>query len=74
MFSLIFNRPLITLQLNDGFDNRYVELLHAVGADNAIYGPDFTEVNHIQTDYPKANNRLQELRVPSLDYLKENLR
>ena len=73
VFSLIFNRPLIALQLNDGFDNRYVELLHAVGADNAIYGPNFTEVNHIQTDYSKVNNRLQELRVPSLDYLKENL-
>lgn len=74
VFSLIFNRPLIALQLNDGFDSRYVDLLHAVGAGNAVYGLNFTNEPYRQIDYSQVNCRLQELRIPSIDYLKRNLK
>lgn len=73
VFSLIFNRPLMALQLNDGYDSRYVELLHAVGAENAIYDIDFLNKDMKQIDYSEVNKKMDLLRYPSLEYLKKNI-
>lgn len=73
VFSLIFNRPLIALQLNDGYDSRYVELLHAVGAENAIYDVDFLNKDMKEIDYSEVNKKMDLLRYPSLEFLKKNI-
>lgn len=73
VFSLIFNRPLMALQLKDGYDNRYVELLHAVGAENAIYDVDFLNKDMKEIDYSEVNKKMDLLRYPSLEYLQKNV-
>lgn len=70
VFSLIFNRPLMALQLNDGYDGRYVELLRNVGACDAIYGLDYANTNIRSLDFNVVNEKLLELRAPSLEYLR----
>ena len=73
VFSLIFNRPLMALQLNDGYDGRYVGLLDAVCAKDAIYGFDFSKEDIKPVDYSLVNQKLAELRNPSLDFLRKSL-
>lgn len=43
VFSLIFEKPLMSIVLDDGFDNRYVSLLEKVHASNALVGKDMND-------------------------------
>ena len=73
VFSLIFNRPLMALQLNDGYDRRYVGLLNAIGASEAVYGLNYANTVIRPIDYAVVNENLDSLRKPSLDFLREAL-
>lgn len=67
-FSLIFKRPLLVYKLNDGFDDRCINLLHSLNASYCLKElyeqPEFAKM-----DYPSINARLSVLRAQSLTYL-----
>lgn len=70
VFALIFNRPLYSFKLNSVRDERYVNLLTEVNAQNAIAEftdePDeFPDIN-----YQIINAKIEEMRQKSIDYLK----
>lgn len=68
-FSLIFERPLYSVKLNDDKNGRYESLLNAIGAESMLVNLDFIpEVRDI--DYEPIRARLGELRQGSIDYLK----
>lgn len=69
VFSLIFNKPLSVVCLNDGHDDRYVDLMRSVNACEALVktGDPF-HMNLI--DYQKINSKISELRRSSMSYLK----
>lgn len=68
VFGLIYNKPMTVIQLNDGHDDRYVNLLKAVGAENALISivEPFVEK---KIDYTVVNTKIEELRKHSLEYL-----
>jgi len=71
VFSLIFGRPLYSVRMRDGGgDNRYVNLLQALGAENLLVevGEDLPLSGH---DTDNIQPRLKELRVDSLSYLSQ---
>lgn len=73
VFSVVFNRPLYSVKLHDGYDGRYVNLLENLGMSECLIEMD-TEVDSIpHIDYENVNNRLLSFRMPSLNYLKNNL-
>lgn len=67
-FSVIFNRPFYTIKLNDGADSRSSSLLDSVNLKDRMIGindlPTFTLI-----DYTSINNKLNELRKNSQDFL-----
>lgn len=67
-FSIVFNRPFYTIKLNDGWDTRSQSLLTLLGLTDRIAdattSPVFTEI-----DYSSTNQKLEELRSNSQDYL-----
>ena len=71
-FSIIFNRPFYTIQLNDGADSRSSSLLNALGLENRMIkigdSPNFSSI-----DYTLINERLDKLRKQSQDFLLNNL-
>lgn len=71
-FSLIFNRSLYAIALEDGHDERYIGLLHTVGYEDAIVTPNFipTHINSVPEYIPK---RIRELSTLSMDYLIKSL-
>lgn len=71
-FSLIFNRPFYCVSLGDGYDNRSKSLLESLGLQSRLLdkstNPVFSEI-----EYLKVNERLNESRSQSLNFLKRNL-
>lgn len=72
VFSLIFNKPMSAICLNDGHDARYVELLNKLGAENALCSID-SDFNKSDIEYDLVNEKLRDLRMESLLYLKRIL-
>lgn len=70
VFSLIYEKPLMSVVLNDGYDNRYVELLDAIGASAALVDKNFNNGIFPKIDYKKVSMQRKKLAYPSLDYLK----
>lgn len=70
VFALIYEKPLMSVVLNDGYDNRYVELLNAVGASVALVDKELNSGIFPKIDYNKVSALRKNLAVPSLDYLK----
>lgn len=73
VFSVIFSRPLFSVKLHDGNDERYVNILNSIGMDKALVDLDFTEEIPIKIDCNRVNEALIELRETSIDYLKSAL-
>lgn len=73
-FALIFNRPLYAFRLNDGLDDRYVNLLEAINESNCILSLDDTPLNIPNVDTSKRTSKLNSLKRPSLDYLKNSIK
>lgn len=67
-FSVVFNRPFYTVQLNDGSDTRSQSLLVSLGLTDRIVdvsaSPNFTTI-----DYSLTNHKLEKLRQNSQEYL-----
>ena len=74
VFSLIFERQFYSVQLYDGHDGRYVNLLKLLGAEDAL--SDINIKNHslkkLNLNYSLINNNLATLRNKSLYYLSAN--
>ncbi|MEE3415228.1 MAG: polysaccharide pyruvyl transferase family protein [Prevotella sp.] len=68
VFGLIYNKPMTVIQLNDGHDGRYINLLKSVGAENALISitDPFSEK---KINYEIVNQRIEELRKSSINYL-----
>lgn len=73
VFSLIFNKPLMAIELHDGHDDRYSALLNTLGASDFIYGKNFTQEPLRTPDYSIINKKMDQLRKPSMEYLKNSI-
>ena len=75
VFSIIFNRPFITLNLEDGQDGRVANILRELDLGrNHIRIHDSYDNNYLgMYDAEKTNDRLKILRRESLDFLSSNL-
>jgi hypothetical protein len=69
-FSLIYNRPLYAVCYGDEQDARYVDLLTNLGANSMLADVD-SELAVQNIDYTSINRKMEELRQPSLNYLKQ---
>lgn len=71
VYSLIFNRPVYAFRTGSVRDERYVNLLAMVGAENVIQGLDDNQSEYPKMDYEKIDRILSEKRCRSLEYLKQ---
>lgn len=69
-FSLLFQKTFYALKTNDGKDIRYIDLMDALGIDRLIESDALPALCPTAIDYEKVNNKLKELRIDSLEYLK----
>lgn len=68
-FSIIFERELCCVKLNDGHDSRYIDLLNSLGASSFLVDRD-ESVSILDTDYKDIRTNLNEIRDNSIKYLK----
>lgn len=72
VFSVIFNRPFYTINLNDGWDTRSESFLKSISLENRLINlydtPTFTPI-----EYNDVNKKLYLLREKSQDFLLNNL-
>lgn len=73
VFSLLFQTPFYVLPLYDGYDLRYMELLHFIGAEDRIAGPE-DELQPLPVDFTPLLARLEEKRRSSFDFLDRALK
>lgn len=69
VFSLIFERPLMSIVLNDGLDNRYVSLLTKVCASKALVGQDMNDGVFPTLQYDEIRKQILSYVNPSIEYL-----
>lgn len=69
-FSLLFQKTFYALKTNDGKDIRYINLMEALGINRLIESNALPALCPTAIDYEKVNNKLKELRIDSLEYLK----
>lgn len=68
VFALIFERPLYSVLLHDGSDDRYENLLRTLEAEELLAETDF-DPQPFEFDYTKVRENLKKLRQDSLQYL-----
>lgn len=68
VFSLIMETPCYTVKLEDGFDDRYVDLLNAIGAGVGLVEKDF-EPTPFHLDFNDVKYRLGNYKKQSINYL-----
>ncbi len=68
-FSVIFNRPLYSVMLNDGHDGRCKNLLTQIGAEAMVVELDDFNPTPQSIDYTPINERVSNLRRESIEYL-----
>ena len=71
-FSLLFERPLYAVSLEDGRDSRYKELLGNIGASEMSVDKDFVPCP-LDIDYAPITYALNKLKYNSLQFLKDCL-
>lgn len=68
VFSILFRTPLCCYKLNDGHDDRYVDLLTSIGAECFLF-----ETNQIPeiryANYDSINEKLYNIKLSSVNYL-----
>lgn len=69
VFSIIFKKPLMSIVLDDGFDNRYINLLRSIGASDALVNKNLNEGVFPILNYRDISINLEKLKKPSIDYL-----
>lgn len=67
-FSLIFEKPFYTVALNDGADNRSINLLSNLSLNNRIINKN-SKVDFSHIDYSVVNKKLQDLILSSKSYI-----
>lgn len=73
VFSVIFSRPLFSIQLHDGNDSRYKNLLDSLGMTDALVDLDFSSEYPCKFDSAIIRRELTKLREPSLKFLRDNI-
>ena len=73
VFSIIFKKPFYAIRLNDGRDNRYVDLCAALGLSNQCIEADAGDIN-LTVDYSHVGERLQILNRQSKIFLNDSLK
>lgn len=70
VFSVIFETPCFAVRLDDGYDCRYVDLLHSLGTEGEkeIVKKDFVP-KPFNIDFKKMKNNLNTLRINSYEFL-----
>lgn len=69
-FSLIFNKPFYVFSLNDGHDDRCLDLLNKLGMSDYTVSIK-SQVNEIKyNDYKEVNHKLEKLREHSMAYIR----
>lgn len=71
VFSILFERQLYAITLNDGHDGRYVDMLLSLSLEDVIVSPDFIPDLH-SIDYSGVNGLLDKLKTKSISFLEEN--
>lgn len=70
-FSILFQKTFYALKTNDGKDIRYINLMEELGLDRLIESNDLPNLCPTVIDYKTVNNKLKELKIDSLEYLKK---
>lgn len=73
VFAIIYNKPLFSMKLNDGLDNRTQDLLSALGMKNRIITIEDNWDAIPQTDYEEVNKAVESLRLASMNFLLDNM-
>lgn len=73
VFSLLFHQPLYAFCLNDGGDDRYVDILRKVGASTCILDLDECPDVIPKMDWGTINDKLQFIKTNSMEFLESNL-
>ncbi len=73
VFALVFNKPLYSFKLNDGHDERYVDLLESIELHNCICDLNYTPTCLPKYDKTFISSKLTTLRKPSLFFLCSNI-
>ena len=69
-FSILFQKTFYALKTNDGKDIRYINLMGALGINRLTDSNALSTLCPTAIDYEMVNNKLKELRIDSLEYLK----
>lgn len=72
-FSLVFNTPFYAVKLNDGKDDRYVNLLNKLNASSRLI-ENGENVSMTEFDFEETNKHLEGYRTKSLAFLYKSLR
>lgn len=70
-FSLVFGKPFYSVKLHDGWDTRYVNILHALHADHCCVELDFQPDPNRTALEPEVIRNLNVYRQASLQFLKD---
>lgn len=73
VFALIFNRPLASYLLHDGYDSRYENLLLGINAGHLLYEIDQNPCTSINIDWANIEIQLSDFRKDSLLFLKKSI-
>lgn len=72
VFSVIFNTPFYSVRLQDGHDERYVNLLSSIGLDSCCVDINF-QPNANPVVFNSTNHRILEIKKESLSFLEKAL-
>ena len=71
VFSILFRTPFFSFKLNDGHDDRYVNLLHSLQLDSHIADEDSEILDVIAFDEKQLTEQLAAIRKASFNYLEQ---
>lgn len=72
VFSMTFNKPFYMIKIGDGWDSRMVSLIEACHLDGRVISPEDRPTFSVP-DYDIANSVLSEMRVDSVNFIKNNI-
>ena len=73
VFAIVYNRPLFSLVLKDGLNNRAHDLLVTLGMENRLVTLDGDWDNIMPTSYKEVNEKVEKIRQDSLKFLTDNM-
>lgn len=73
VFAIVYNRPLFSMVLKDKLNNRAHDLLVTLGMENRLVTLDDDWDNIPPTSYKEVNEKVEEIRQDSMNFLKDNM-